>query len=128
MREHGFRARCTRRNRTTADSRHGLRVYANLPARRFEVLRPDTVWVTDITYIWTLEGWLYLGVILDLFSHRIVGWSMSERIDRQLAMGCKWPWRTGGRSVACCTTRIAVVSMPVMITNGCWPTMESSAA
>ncbi len=86
MREQGFRARHKRRYRTTTDSRHGLPVYSNLLARRFDVLRPDTAWVTDITYIWTLEGWLYLGVILDLFSRRIVGWSMSERIDRQLAM------------------------------------------
>src|SRR5262249_54261057 len=64
------------------------------------------------------------GVILDLFSRRIVGWSMSERIDRSSPWThCKWPWRTGGRSAACCTTLIAVVSTPVLITNGCWPTI-----
>ena len=48
--------------------------------------RPNTAWVTDMTYIWTLQGWLYLAVIIDLFSRRVVGWSMSERIDRKLAL------------------------------------------
>ena len=43
--------------------------------------RPNTGWVTDITYLWTLEGWLYLAVILDLFSRRVVGWALSERLD-----------------------------------------------
>jgi putative transposase len=86
MREQGFRARNKRRYRTTTDSRHGLPIYPNLLARRFAAAQPNAAWVTDLTYIWTLEGWLYLGVILDLFSRRIVGWSMSERIDRQLAI------------------------------------------
>ncbi len=86
MREQDIRARHKRRYRTTTDSRHGLPVYPNLLARRFEAPQPNAAWVTDITYIWTLEGWLYLGVILDLFSRRIVGWAMSERIDRRLAL------------------------------------------
>ena len=47
---------------------------------------PNRVWVTDITYIRTYEGWLYLAVVLDLFSRQVVGWSMSSRIDRELAM------------------------------------------
>ena len=58
----------------------------NVLARRFAVLAPNTVWVTDITYLWTVEGWLYLAVILDLFSRRVVGWSLSERLERQLAV------------------------------------------
>jgi putative transposase len=86
MRLQGLRARPRRRYRTTTDSRHGLPVCPNLLARRFAVAQPNTAWVTDMTYIWTLQGWLYLAVIIDLFSRRIVGWSMSERIDRKLAL------------------------------------------
>jgi putative transposase len=86
MRTQGLRARCRRRFRTTTDSGHEFAVARNLVKRQFEVDAPNTTWVTDITYIWTLEGWLYLAVILDLFSRRVVGWSMSERITRQLAL------------------------------------------
>jgi putative transposase len=86
MSEQGLHARRKRRFRTTTDSNHDLPVARNVLARRFEVAEPNTAWVTDITYVWTLEGWLYLVVILDLFSRRVVGWSMSERITRQLAL------------------------------------------
>ncbi len=88
MREQGFSARHKRRYRRTTDSRHNFPISANVLARRCSVMRPNAAWVTDITYIWTLEGWLYLAVILDLFSRRIVGWSMSERIDRRLVVDC----------------------------------------
>jgi len=54
--------------------------------RCFVASEPNRIWVTDITYLWTHEGWLYLVVILDLFSRRVVGWSMSERVTRQLAI------------------------------------------
>jgi hypothetical protein len=86
MRIQGLRARPRRRYRTTTDSRHGLPVCPNLLARRFAVAQPNTAWMTDMTYIWTPQGWLYLAVIIDLFSRRVVGWSMSERIDRKLAL------------------------------------------
>lgn len=86
MQEQGLRARTKRRFQTTTDSRHGLPVAANVLARQFTVPAPNLAWVTDITYIWTREGWLYLAVILDLFSRRIVGWSMSESISRQLPL------------------------------------------
>ncbi len=58
----------------------------NYLQRQFDVQEPNRVWVTDITYIRTYEGWLYLAVVLDLFSRHVVGWSMSSRIDRELAM------------------------------------------
>ena len=58
----------------------------NLLARRFAVPAPNSGWVTDITYLWTLEGWLYLAVILDLFSRRVVGWALSERLERGVAL------------------------------------------
>jgi len=86
MRLQGLQARPRRRYRTTTDSRHGLPVSPNLLARRFAVTQPNTAWVTDMTYLWTAQGWLYLAVIIDLFSRRVVGWSMSERIDRRLAL------------------------------------------
>jgi transposase InsO family protein len=86
MREQGLCARHKRRFRTTTDSQHDLPIARNVLARRFETPAPNTAWVTDITYVWTLEGWLYLVVILDLFSRRVVGWSMSERITRELAL------------------------------------------
>ncbi len=86
MRAQGLRARPRRRYRTTTDSRHGLPVSPNLLARRFTVAQPNTAWVTDMTYLWTAQGWLYLAVVIDLFSRRVVGWSMSERIDRKLAL------------------------------------------
>jgi len=86
MRAQGLRARARRRFRTTTDSQHTLPIAPNVLARRFETPAPNTVWVTDMTYLWTLEGWLYLVVILDLFSRRVVGWAMHERMTRQLTL------------------------------------------
>ena len=86
MQTQGLRARVPRRFRTTTDSQHTLPIAPNVLARRFTAPAPNTVWVTDLTYLWTLEGWLYLSVILDLFSRRVVGWAMSARITRQLAL------------------------------------------
>jgi len=86
MRTQGLQARSKRRFRTTTDSRHDLAIAPNVLARRFAANAPDSAWVSDITYIWTLEGWMYLIVLLDLFSRRIVGWSMSDRITRKLAL------------------------------------------
>ena len=86
MRCAGLRARERRRFRCTTDSNHGMAITGNLLARRFAVLAPDTGWVTDITYLWTLEGWLYLAVILDLFSRRVVGWALHQRLERKLAL------------------------------------------
>ena len=86
MRMQGLRARPRRRYRRTTDSGHGLAIKGNVLARRFAVAQPNAGWVTDITYLWTLEGWLYLAVILDLFSRRVVGWSMSESLERGLVL------------------------------------------
>jgi putative transposase len=68
------------------DSRHGLAIKQNLLDRQFTMATPNRGWVTDITYLWTLEGWLYLAVIIDLFSRRVVGWSLSERLERGIAL------------------------------------------
>ncbi|MCP5067986.1 MAG: IS3 family transposase, partial [bacterium] len=86
MRELGLEGRRKRRFRATTDSQHRFPVAPNILMRDFDVEAPNTAWVTDITYLATLEGWLYLAVILDLFSRRVVGYAMSERIDRELVL------------------------------------------
>jgi len=86
MRELGIRSRRKRRFKATTDSGHKLPVADNILDRKFDVDAPDVAWVTDITYVWTDEGWLYLAAILDLFSRRVVGHAMSKRIDRALVL------------------------------------------
>jgi putative transposase len=73
--------RPTRRGPVTTDSRHGYAVAPNLLARQFDVAQPDHVWVGDISYVWTAEGWLYVSTLLDLYSRKVVGWAMSSHID-----------------------------------------------
>ena len=86
MRENGLRGKQRRRFRTTTQSNHRWPVAPNTLDRQFAVTRPNVAWVGDITYVWTLEGWLYLCVILDLYSRRVVGWAMSARIDQALTV------------------------------------------
>ncbi len=87
MRENGIVAKRRRRFRRTTDSNHSNPIAPNLLARRFESEAPNLVWVTDVTCVWTAEGWLYLAAILDLCSRRVVGWATSEPNDRELALG-----------------------------------------
>jgi putative transposase len=86
MRMCGIKARRRRKFRATTDSKHNLPVAQNLLDREFFSAGPNQAWVSDITYVWTSEGWLYLAVILDLHSRMVVGWSMSERLDRGLVL------------------------------------------
>jgi putative transposase len=86
MRVHGLAGRCRRRFRVTTQSRHPFPVAPNVLARQFARAAPDQAWVTDITYIPTGEGWLYLAVILDLCSRFAVGWALSERITDGLTL------------------------------------------
>jgi transposase InsO family protein len=86
MRKDGLRAKVKRRFKATTDSRHQLPVAANLVSRAFNPEAPNRLWAGDITYIWTAEGWLYLAVVLDLFSRTVAGWAMAERMSRSLAM------------------------------------------
>jgi putative transposase len=82
MQQAGVTVRRARpRHPITTNSRHGYGVAPNLLARQFDVERPDQVWVGDITYVWTAEGWLYVSVLLDLYSRKVVGWAMSSRLD-----------------------------------------------
>lgn len=87
MRDNGIRAKQGKKFKpTTTDSKHNLPVAPNALNRQFHRERPNEAWVADITYIPTEEGWLYLAVVMDLFSRRIVGWAMGDRISRHLAL------------------------------------------
>jgi putative transposase len=86
MRSMGLSARRKRRFRRTTDSAHPFPVAPNLLGRDFTAAAPDRVWLADLTYIWTAEGWLYLAVVLDLFSRRVVGWAMADHLGHELAL------------------------------------------
>jgi putative transposase len=86
MREAGIAAKTTRKFRQTTDSNHTLPVAENILDRNFDPEEPNTSWVADVTYIPTREGWLYLAVVEDLFSRRIVGWSMDESMTSRLVV------------------------------------------
>jgi putative transposase len=79
-----IKARQKKKFKVTTDSQHNLPVSPNLLDREFTVSEPNRVYAGDITYIWTQEGWLYLAVVLDLFSRQVVGWSMSRRMTKDL--------------------------------------------
>ncbi len=100
MKKHGIRARGRRRFRVmTTDSRHHLPVAPNLLDRKFDVAAPNRAWVGDFTYVETEQGWLYVAVVIDLFSRRIVGWSMREDMRSDLvidAFNMAWLERSPG--------------------------------
>jgi transposase InsO family protein len=99
MAKEGIVAKVRRRYRVTTRQRQGAIPAPDLVKRDFTAERPHQVWTSDITYIWTTEGWLYLAVILDLYSRAIVGWATSERIDAQLVctafQRALWQYRPG---------------------------------
>jgi putative transposase len=86
MRQHGIVSKHKKKFRVTTNSNHSYPIAENLLQRRFNVSRHGKCWVSDITYIPTLEGWLYLAVTLDLFHRKVIGWSMGRWITRQLAI------------------------------------------
>jgi putative transposase len=86
MREAGLKAAVAPKFVVTTDSKHEMPVAENLLNRDFGAAEANTKWASDITYIWTREGWLYLSVVLDLFSRRVVGWSLSASMDRSLVI------------------------------------------
>ena len=88
MRRHGIRALARRRFRpTTTDSRHALPVAPNLLQQQFSVSEPNRIWLADLTYIPTGEGWLYLAAVLDLATRKVVGWAMRNHMRTELALG-----------------------------------------
>lgn len=86
MKQEGLVARRKKRFRRTTDSDHTDPIAPNVLARDFQIEVPNRAWVTDVTYVWTAEGWLFLAVILDLFSRRVVSWSTSAENDCALAL------------------------------------------
>lgn len=86
MRDNGLVARPKKRFRATTDSKHDDPIAPNLLARDFTASGPNQVWVTDVTAVWTVAGWVFLAAILDLFSRRVVGWATSMNNDRALAL------------------------------------------
>ena len=86
MRKNGLVSMRREKFKMTTNSKHAHPIAPNTLNREFNAAKPNVKWVSDFTYVWTREGWLYLAVVLDLFSRRIVGWSMNERMTRQLVM------------------------------------------
>jgi len=86
MRKAGLRSKIRRKYRVTTDSKHHFPLAPNLLDRNFTAQVPDTVWVSDITYLATKSGWLYLTVIIDLFSRIVVGWALSSCLSHQMAV------------------------------------------
>jgi transposase InsO family protein len=100
MQKHGIQARGKRRFRVvTTDSKHGFQIAPNVLDRKFTPAAPNQAWVGDITYIATEEGWLFLAVVIDLFSRKVVGWSMQPDMRRDLvidALEMAWLGRSPG--------------------------------
>ena len=86
MQQHGIQARGKHKFVVTTDSKHTLPIAPNLLDRQFQVMTPNRVWTSDITYIATAEGWLYLAAVIDLFSRQVVGWSMQPHMQTGLVL------------------------------------------
>lgn len=86
MAAEGIYGQRKRRFRVTTDSRHSLPIAPNRLERDFTTSQPNEVWVADITYIWTWEGWMYFAVVLDLYSRRVIGWALDTHIDTDLVL------------------------------------------
>ena len=84
MREAGLRAKAAKKFKATTNSNHSLPVAPNLLQQNFSAAKPNEKWVSDITYLWTNEGWVYLAVVLDLYSRKVVGWSTAARMTTDL--------------------------------------------
>ena len=84
MKEAGVQVKHRRKYKVTTNSNHKRPVFDNLLQRQFEVSQPDEVYAADVTYVWTQEGWLYLAVVIDLCTRKVVGWSMSSRMKARL--------------------------------------------
>ncbi len=120
MKNHRIAAKRKRKFVVTTDSKHDLPVAENKLNQNFSATKPNQKWVTDITYVWTREGWLYLAVVLDLFSRKVVGWAIDENMERglvirafQMALLARSPVK------GCCTTLTEAASTPATTTRSC---------
>jgi transposase InsO family protein len=123
----GLKARYPKRFKVTTDSNHSETISPNSLARQFDVFAPNQVWTTDITYVWTLEGWLYLAVVIDLFSRQVVGWSIADPMRTSLCVSAlQMAFLSRGhkgaesRSLACSIIQIEVANRPAMTTVNIW--------
>ncbi|MBU2710367.1 IS3 family transposase [Zooshikella sp. WH53] len=80
----GLQAKQAKKFKATTNSEHGLPVAENFLQQDFSAKKPNEKWVGDITYVWTLQGWLYLAIFIDVFSRQVIGWLMSRRINKEL--------------------------------------------
>jgi putative transposase len=128
MGQQGLAARKKRRFVRTTDSRHNQPVAPNILERDFSPGQPNSTWATDITYVGTRQGWLYLAVVLDLFSRKVVGWSMSQRIGIWCSTRSTWRSRDASLREGCSTTRTGAVNTPAPTLRRRWRLAESSAA
>jgi transposase InsO family protein len=92
MRENGIKVIRTQKYKATTNSNHTFNIAPNLLDQDFSADGPNQKWAGDISYIWTSEGWLYLAVILDLYSRRVIGWAVSNRMKRGLAIRALDNW------------------------------------
>ena len=94
-----IRARKPKRFIATTDSKHNYPVVPNVPSRKFRATRPGQIWISDITYVRTKKGWLYLTVIIDLYDRKVIGWSMSAGLSAQETIIPAWLMATWRRPV-----------------------------
>ncbi len=119
MKKHHIRAVAPRRFQVTTDSKHALPVAQNLLNQEFACAVANTRWSCDITYLWTKEGWLYLSAVLDLYSRRVVGWSMQSSLERSLVLDALDMALSSRRPQPgrCSVTPTAAASTPVTTTR-----------
>ena len=121
MRQAGLRAVKIRRRICTTDSDHSDPVAPNLLQRDFTAPAPNRKWLTDITAVWTTEGWLYLAVVLDVYSRFIVGWAMASHRRESLVEAALWmALGNANRLRSSCTILIGEASTPVWLIKQYW--------
>jgi len=129
MRTEQLRAKAARKYKATTNSNHSLPVAPNLLEQDFSADASNRKWVSDITYVATDEGWLYLAVVLDLYSRLVVGWAMSERMTaNSYAMHSKWRSGVARSPLASSSTRTVGANTAQAIINACCGTVAWCAA
>jgi len=99
MKENGIQSRVKRRFKVTTNSKHHLAIAPNLLDQKFNTTRKNQVWVSDITYISTDKGWVYLTIIMDLYDRKIIGWAISERMDTKYTIIPAWIMAINNRPI-----------------------------
>ena len=127
MRDNALRARPRRRGLPKDDGERPV-IMPNVLDRQFAAARPNHKWVADFTYLWTAEGWLYVAVVIDLFSRRVVGWSMNTNMTAQLVTDAMIMaiWRRG-KPDALLTIRTRVANTQASSSHASWPITASPA-